>query len=94
MTKPGSSEPSHQEDGFSKLFFVCLIILFLSSTTPTILRVFPQGKVEGGVVPAIFRDRPADYHITSNCTVRCSSLIPFVRQLKVQPYSLVGCQGK
>lgn len=60
--KSGSSQPSH-ENGFSKSFFLCLFILFLSSSTPTILRVFPQGKVEGGVVPVIFRDRPAYYHM-------------------------------
>ena len=65
--KSGSSEPSRtpytDEVGFSKFFYVCLIILFISSTTPTILRIFPPEKVNGGVVPVIFRDRPAYYHM-------------------------------
>ena len=46
----------------SNFFFVCLMILFISSSATTILMVFPQVKVEGGVVPVIFRDRPAYYH--------------------------------
>ena len=44
------------------MFIVCLIILFISSNMPKILRVFPQVKVDGGPVPGIFRDRLTYYH--------------------------------
>lgn len=71
--KSGPSEPPRttcsDEVGFSMFFYLCVIILFISSTAPTILRVFPQVKVNGGVVPVIFRDRPTYYHMYVVSTV-------------------------
>ena len=100
--KSGSLQPSHEESlplrsdevGFSKLFFVCLIILFLSSTTPTILRVFPQEKVEGGVVPVIFRDRPAYYHmfVVSNVFAFMGAYGALVIQRKHKPRVELFCR--
>ena len=46
-----------------------LIILLISSITPTILRGIQQVKVNENVVPVIFRDLPTHYHMFVVSTV-------------------------
>ncbi|KAL4632092.1 hypothetical protein ACB092_04G026700 [Castanea dentata] len=76
--KSVSTEPSLQksllpcsdEVGLSN-FHKCVMksILYTSSATATFLMILPQVKVDGGLVPVFFRDRPRYYHMFVVSTV-------------------------
>ena len=76
--KSGSTEPSLQESllpcsdevGLSN-FHKCVMksILCASFGIATFLMILPQVKVDGGLVPIFFRDRPRYYHMFVVSTV-------------------------
>ena len=51
--------------GLSKSFNLCLMksIVSISSTATTIFIFLPHEKVDGSLVPTLFKDRPPDYHM-------------------------------
>lgn len=68
--KSRSPEPSLQESLLpcsDKVrlsdIYVMKLILYTSSTTATVLMILPQAKVNGGLVPVFFRDRPRYYYM-------------------------------
>ena len=54
--------PCSDEVRLSDIYFTKLI-LYTSSTTATVLMILPQVKVNGGLVPVFFRDRPTYYYM-------------------------------
>ena len=47
----------------SKNLCPMISILYISSTAATISMVLPHENVDGNPVPALFKDRPPDYHM-------------------------------
>ncbi|KAM3750187.1 hypothetical protein ACB098_04G018900 [Castanea mollissima] len=70
--------------GLSKsiTLWLIILILYISSTTATILIALPQVNVDGNRVPVFFRDRPTYYQLCS--ALYCSLLYQAPYQLRTK----------
>lgn len=84
-----------EEVGRSNFYtWLMKLILYISSTTATVLMILPQVKVDGGLVPVFFRDRPRYYHmfVVSTVFAVMGAYSALVIQYKHKPRVEIFCR--